>query len=295
MKFSIIVCTYNRIQYLPTCLNKIINQNFQPYDFELIIVNNNSDDSTEDFCTQFVKENKKKNIHYFNELKRGLSNARNLGIAKSIGDIICFIDDDGYIKNDFLTNLDKIVSDPKYKSYIAFGGKVTPWYNAGSEPNWLSKPIEGVVSKVDLGEKIKDFDKKYPAGCNMIFRRSFFDKYGGFNPDLHTRGDDKFVFYKLKKNGEKVLYVPSINVDHYIDDYRIEKKFIIKLSKSIGESERIRKQGDFGDLLLTFFEYTIKFFVSIGIATYYAITNRFPKAHYLLLIRFYILVGFFKP
>ena len=50
----------------------------------------------------------------------------------------------------------------------------------------------------------------------MVFRKEFFEDHGGFNVNLHTRGDDKFVFDKLKKVGLKTLYLPTLKVEHFI-------------------------------------------------------------------------------
>lgn len=293
MKISVVICTYNRVAYLPLCLEHLKNQNFDPNNFEIVIINNNSTDNTDELCKDFITKNPSLNIQYAIETNPGLSNARNKGIELSTGEIISFIDDDGFAKPDYLTNLYKVTSNDKYKDYIAFGGKVIPVYNKGKEPTWLSKYIDGVVSKVDLGSQIIPFDKKYPAGCNMIYRKEFFDKYGGFNIDLHTRGDDKFVFDKLKKNNEKILYIPNIDVDHFIDDYRLEKSFIIRLSKIIGQSEAIRLKDSVIGRMVKFLEYLFKLGVSFVLAFFFILKKQSSKATYILLVRYYVLIGFF--
>jgi glycosyltransferase involved in cell wall biosynthesis len=293
MKISVVVCTYNRDVYLIRCLENLKNQDFNKREFEIIIIDNNSTDNTKTICLNFIEQNPELNIIYFLEEKVGLSHARNTGISKSSGLIISFIDDDGFAKSNYLTELHFISSDILYKDYLAFGGKVTPVYNDGMQPYWLSKFIEGVVSKVDLGKTIMPFHKKYPAGCNMAFRKEVFEQYGNFHPDLHTRGDDKFVFDKLKKNKVKILYVPKIEVDHFIDDYRLEKKFIIKLSKIIGQSEAIRLKESSFKLLFKFFEYIFKLSAAFLIALYFLLKKHYSKAYYIILVRYNVMLGFF--
>lgn len=293
MKISVVICTYNRAAYLPLCLNHLKNQIFDSTNFEIVIVNNNSTDNTDNICQHFISQNLLLNIQYVIEKNPGLSNARNKGIELSRGEIIAFIDDDGFAKPDYLTNIVKVTSDEKYNDYIAFGGKVTPVYNKGKEPKWLSKYIDGVVSKVDLGTSIIPFAKKYPAGCNMIFRKEFFTQYGGFNTDLHTRGDDKFVFDKLIKNNEKTLYIPNIEVNHFIDDYRLEKAFIIRLSKIIGQSEAIRLKENVVSKIIKFLEYLFKFGAAVALSIIFIIKNEWIKAKYILLVRYNVIIGFF--
>ena len=293
MRISVVVCTYNRDLYLSHCLRNLKNQDFNKDDFEIIIVDNNSTDNTSSICLNFIEQNPELKILYFLEEKVGLSHARNTGIAISSGEIISFIDDDGFAKPNYLKSIDAIASHVKFKEYLAFGGKVIPVYNEDKEPKWLSKYIEGVVSKVDLGDCIIPFNKKYPAGCNMVFRKEVFDVYGGFNSDLHTRGDDKYVFDKLKKNNVKILYSPKIEVEHFIDDYRLEKKFIIRLSKIIGQSEAIRLKDSYFKLVIKFLEYILKLNLAFVLALVFLLDNHLPKAKYILVVRYYVLLGFF--
>jgi glycosyltransferase involved in cell wall biosynthesis len=291
---SIVICTYKREKYLPICLDHLKKQEASYEKFEVVIVDNNSKDNTPEICKKFIEENEKMNISYFLETNPGLSNARNRGITEAKGELIAFIDDDGYAKSDYVSVLIDILKNDDYQEYIAFGGKVEPFYNPGKKPKWISKYIEGVVSRVDLGEKIKAFDKKYPAGCNMIFRRSAFEKFGSFNNDLHTRGDDKYMFDKLKKQKQKVLYIPSLYVDHFIDDYRLEKKFIAKLSKIIGQSENIRLRNEnFILKFLKFNEYVFKYFASLILSLGFILKGEFSKANYLEMIRRNVLLGYF--
>lgn len=294
MKISIIICTFNRVLYLPKCLEHLKNQTEKPSNFEIILVNNNSSDNTAEICQEYINNNPQLSVVYILETRPGLSFARNKGIETASGDIICFIDDDGFAIPEYVTIIKQYAEDTRYSDIISFGGKVNPYYNQGKEPNWLSKYIDGLVSKVDLGNKVKLFTKKYPAGCNMVFRKEFFENYGGFNEDLHTRGDDKFVFDKLKKAGLKILYIPTLKVDHFIDDYRLEKGFVVRLSKIIGQSEAIRlKNANFSERLFKLIEYNLKLAAAFIIGIVFSFSGQFSKAHYLILVRWNVLRGFF--
>lgn len=294
LKTSIIICTYNREAYLPKCLEHLRSQKADPKSFEIVLINNNSTDNTDSICTEFKENNPQLNITYVIETTPGLSAARNCGIENSKGEILCFIDDDGFAVPEYVDIIQNYSENETYKDFISFGGKVIPCYNEGKEPKWLSKYIDGVVSKVDLGEKVKDFDKKYPAGCNMIFRRSFFEEYGGFNADLHTRGDDKFVFDKLKKAGLKTLYIPELKVEHFIDDYRLEASFIKRLSKIIGQSEAIRLKNESIILkILKFGEYLFKFGAACILGLGFLFQGAPSKTKFILMVRWYVIVGFF--
>jgi glycosyltransferase involved in cell wall biosynthesis len=293
-EISVVICTYNREKYLPVCLNHLRNQTASKEVFEIVIINNNSSDATESICKKFILENPTLNITYALETNPGLSHARNKGIELSKGEIICFIDDDGFAMPNYIEIIQLYTTNTNYDDYISFGGKVIPCFNEGMEPIWLSKYIDGVVSKVDLGDKVKDFDKKYPAGCNMIFRKEFFEKHGVFNADLHTRGDDKFVFDKLKKAGLKTLYIPELKVNHFIDDYRLEQSFIQRLSKIIGQSEAIRLQNkSILSKIKKVLEYILKFMIAGALAIGFIFQSQPQKAKFILIVRWYVLLGYF--
>ena len=270
------------------------NQSCAASDFEIVLINNNSSDDTDSICLTFLKDNPKLNVSYFIEKNPGLSFARNRGIKEAKGDVICFIDDDGFAISEYVKIIAEFTENELYNSFMAFGGKVIPCYNEGKSPDWISPYISGLVSEVDLGVNVKAFTKKYPAGCNMIFRKEFFEKQGGFNTDLHTRGDDKFIFLKLKEAGHKILYIPTLEVSHFIDDYRLEKSFIIRLSKVIGQSEAIRlKNKSAFQKLLKQTEYLFKLSAALVISTWFVLRGDALKAAYIIRVRWYVFIGYY--
>ena len=93
IKLSIIVCTYIRDAYILETLRKLKNQTTDNQVYEVIIINNNSTDTTEEICKNYILSLSDRNSYYFNEKKQGLSFARNRGITESKGEIIAFIDE----------------------------------------------------------------------------------------------------------------------------------------------------------------------------------------------------------
>ena len=98
MLFSVVVCTYNREQSIIPCLNSIdksiLNYRDGEYiDGELIIVDNNSGDSTFEYVEEWAKE-RKYPVHVLLETQKGLAAARNTGLKNASGDLLIFTDDD---------------------------------------------------------------------------------------------------------------------------------------------------------------------------------------------------------
>ncbi|MFX6888208.1 glycosyltransferase, partial [Acinetobacter baumannii] len=76
---SIVICTYNRAQYLPDALDSLHHQTIDKQLYEIIVVNNNSTDNTAEVCEAYIKKYRDLSITYLLETKQGASFARNSG------------------------------------------------------------------------------------------------------------------------------------------------------------------------------------------------------------------------
>ena len=90
---SIIIPTYNRRQSLVKTLDSIEQQDFANDSFEVIVVDDGSTDDTRKYVENFMQNTKLKLKYYYQE-NAGPAKARNLGIAKVMGDIVLFCSDD---------------------------------------------------------------------------------------------------------------------------------------------------------------------------------------------------------
>lgn len=92
---SIIIPVYNLEKELPACLWSCINQTFK--ELEIIIVNDGSDDKSEEIIHEF--QNKDKRIIYFNKTNEGLISARETGVENARGEYIFHLDGDDHVPN----------------------------------------------------------------------------------------------------------------------------------------------------------------------------------------------------
>lgn len=98
---SIIVPIYNVENYLRMCLDSIQNQTYQ--NFECLLINDGSPDNSAEICREYVAKDAR--FRYFEKENGGLSSARNLGIERSGGAYITFVDSDDWLENDALDQL----------------------------------------------------------------------------------------------------------------------------------------------------------------------------------------------
>jgi len=95
---SIIVPVYNTEKYIRQCLDSILNQTYQ--NFECLLINDGSSDNSADICREYVAKDAR--FRYFEKENGGVSSARNLGMERSGGAYITFIDSDDWLENDAL-------------------------------------------------------------------------------------------------------------------------------------------------------------------------------------------------
>lgn len=244
VEVSIVIATYNRAEHLLRTLRSLLTQSLEPSLWEVVAVNNNSSDNTRELFEAFAAKHHGYNMRMVDESSQGLSHARNKGIAESRGDIIVIIDDDQIVNREFLEEYYRFFSS--HPNIAAAGGKIVPLYEY-ELPRWASpyaqRPIAGTLN---MGSAIKPFRKGFPGGGNMALRRSAINRYGAFNTALGRTGtklmagEEKDLFDRLARGGERVYYIPNAIVEHIIPKSRMTKEYFDRVTTMTGASERVR-------------------------------------------------------
>lgn len=227
VNISVIICTYNRASSLADTLQSLEKQSYGYNKWELIVVDNNSNDDTKEIISQY--SGKLPNLTYKFEPQQGLSNARNLGINSAQGEIIVFTDDDVLPGIDWLaliqSNMDKYNCD-------ACGGYIAPKWEAPPPP-WLTEIFYGFLAiKTDPnGPRQLSINDELPFGANMAFRKSMFSRYGLFDTqkgrkgNILAGGEDTEMFARIIQENCSVYYFPDIKVTHKVEAFRIKKNY----------------------------------------------------------------------
>lgn len=186
LKFSVVIPTHNRLDYLEECLNSVTKQLYKPFD--VIVVDDLPNDKTEDFVNAYSD---RLNITYAkNMFNKGALGSRNLGSQIAKGDIVAFLDDDDLWKEDYLEKLENIYSSKNVDVVLA-------------KYEIFEKDGTIVADKVAPKEfNIKDYIVKNP-GCicsNFSIKLDSYYKLNGY--DLYMSGSaDKDLFLRAKKLG----------------------------------------------------------------------------------------------
>lgn len=229
-------------------MKSIVEQNFPMQDYEILLINNNSTDHTEDICRQFQVDYPNVAFRYYVETNQGLSYARNRGVKESRGDVLVFVDDDATVFDTYLSSICSFFE--KHSEVSACGGPIIPVYET-EKPKWLSHYTEQLIGgALYRGDKLEPFrNGKYPGGGNSAFRRGIFEKYGLFNVELGRKGagligaEEKDLYDRLTRGNEVFYYLPHMGIYHYIPPKKLTEAHFKELTYSIGKSERIRTKA----------------------------------------------------
>jgi len=228
MDLSVIICTYNRAHYLKGLLQRLFVQRVpQGLQWEILIVDNNSVDSTSEVVKRSV-ENSPVPLRYLREAKQGLSYARNKGITVSEGRYLVFIDDDAIPQEDWVSAL--------YRGFQRYGCDfVAGRIYLKSEtifPSWLTKELWGFLGFLDYGTEPFLLDEAHPPfGGNFAIARVVFEEVGLFDPSFGRRpgeqygGEEYDLFLRLLKATKKGYYLPDAVVYHIIEKHKLTKRY----------------------------------------------------------------------
>ncbi|MEO5357363.1 MAG: glycosyltransferase [Nitrospirae bacterium YQR-1] len=199
MKASVIVPAFNAERTIKDCITSLIGQNFNKADYEIIVVDDGSTDTTAEIVAASA-------VKYIYKPNGGPASARNLGVKEATGEIILFTDSDCIATPEWLTEMLKPFSDPMVKAVK--GAYKTP----------LKSPTAR-FAQVEFEERYEML-KKAPS-IDMIdtysaaFRKEIFDMTGGFDESFPVaNNEDTELSYKLSGWGLKMVFNPDAIVNH---------------------------------------------------------------------------------
>lgn len=177
---SVVVCTYNRADLLEICLETLIRQDATPGSYEIIVVDNNSADSTREVTESLAQRSP--HLRYVFEPKQGLSNARNCGAAAAQGEYIAYVDDECKIPPRWIAAAQALVAG--HAPAIA-GGPYAPWYR-DPRPVWFKDSYAGIATDGAAAGPLGA--GKFVSGGNMLVRKDVLEALGGFDPAFGMSG-----------------------------------------------------------------------------------------------------------
>lgn len=199
---SVIVPIYNAEKYLDRCFSSILGQTFT--DFELLLVDDGSTDSSGDICDRLAKSDSR--VKVIHKPNGGVSSARNVGIDKSIGTKIVFVDADDDIPIDALElfmgyDEDLVISNIRIISH--------------------DQSITNIDSQITLSTDYRELIEKYH---NSTILRAVYGKLYSrdilinnnirFDENIHW-GEDLLFVIQVLKYCRNVRLIPDVTYSYY--------------------------------------------------------------------------------
>lgn len=233
-RVSVIIPAFNEEKYILKTLRAIISQSYKNY--EIIIVDNNSTDSTESLINYFIQKTPTSiTINYLKEKRQGTNFARECGRRFASGDIIALLDADCLPDYYWIA---KGVATLKKENVVAVSGAYF-YYDSN-----LAVKLFSLLSQLTVFKLVNYLIQVKNKGAILLGGNIFVSAYllegiGGFNTNLTFYGDDIDLAIKLSKHG-KIKFTSSLTI-----------KTSSRRFKSIGFWQVNKKyQSVFKDLLL---------------------------------------------
>jgi GT2 family glycosyltransferase len=217
MRVSFVVPTFRRPDTLRSTLSALLQLDYAPSDYEVLVVDDGSDDNTADVVRGLAETDTR--IHYRPQPNSGVATARNNGARAATGELLIFLDDDMLVEpdhinahlavreqyGDCLVNGHWEFSEPTGQSL-----KQTPF---GRYRMVLEDEIRERYAKVELGQD--RFEITSVTAANLGVSARTFAALGGFDERFPYAGyEDQEFSYRARESGHRFIYDPAIRLAH---------------------------------------------------------------------------------
>lgn len=210
--FSVIIPLYNKEYSIEECLLSVLSQTFST--FQIVIVNDGSEDRSLEVAKKVISENESYDIMLIDKENGGVSDARNVGVASSKYDLICFLDADDSWDPSYLEEMLNLIRKKNDASLFICGYR--KFFNDQYQHNYILPKYS--FQYIDFFK----LSAEYPISvtCSTIIKKDTFNQFRGF-PVGKTIGEDLYLWARVAEQF-KVAYLGSslVNIFHQEDQSR---------------------------------------------------------------------------
>lgn len=205
IKFSIIIPTYNNFTELRECLDAISNQTISKNNFEVIVVD---DGSQETSSANSIPPHIQFPIRYFYQDHKGPATARNLGIKEAKGDIILLLDDDSLPTDNWLDRV--IFAWDNFSDSDGIGG-----YIKRRENDTICCRVNSDLYNWFLNQNSDGRNCSFLVSCNAGYKKAILNKVGNFDESFKkASAEERDLNIRISTLGGKLRLMKDILVYH---------------------------------------------------------------------------------
>jgi glycosyltransferase involved in cell wall biosynthesis len=239
-----VVCTRNRARFLEGTLDSVLAQEYPKDRYEIIVVDNNSNDETRPLVAGY-RTSASVPVSYYVEIRPGASFARNLGIEMAQHEYVAFLDDDTIAAPGWLAAYETAIRD--HGVFVA-GGPVEPVPEPGVEVPLCWSDVKNLFGfdHSHLYPRQRVVRIRWPlwlGACNSVYAKRLLQDHGGFRTDCGPVGgryrvaQDVDLNVRLERAGVAIYYVSDALIKHRITADRLTRRYIWRRTYCAGVTD----------------------------------------------------------
>ncbi len=221
---SVVVINYNSVDYTINCVNSVLEKTDNNLDYEIIIVDNNSEKADKDKLACFLNNPKIKLV--YSKINLGFAGGNMLGVQNGEGKYYFFLNNDSVLLKDAVSEFYKYcINNPKVGIVSCFTESETGdlQYNYSHFPTISSKYFGVSISRWfnDVNYPPKKDIYKEPfkvdlvGGAVMFVNGAIFSEIGGFDTTYFLYCEEEDLALKVTKAGYDVVIIPNVMIQHF--------------------------------------------------------------------------------
>jgi glucosyl-dolichyl phosphate glucuronosyltransferase len=239
---EVVICTYNNAAMLDGALARLAGQNgIDGARWSCLVVDNNCTDNTAHVVQRYIAEGKIPSLRIVSEPEQGLTPARLRGVRSSIAPWIAFVDDDCFLRPDWIANA--VLFAASHPASGAFGGKVVLDWEV--EPPPYARAFTYCFAEQNHG----DVERRVPflAGAGLVVNRTALTACGWSEGPLVAdrvgkslvSGGDVEIALRIGGSGRELWYVPQCELHHQIPARRTTLRYMVSMNRNLGISQAL--------------------------------------------------------
>lgn len=235
-KISVIVPVYNTAEYLPECIESLLNQTRIPD--EIILVDDGSIDDSAEICNRY--DENYSFIRAIHKKNGGLGFARNTGMNAASGDYICFLDSDDRLENDCL---EKLANYSESGEYDVIKGGLIRFTNAGEFVS--QREYSGVLKFIGRDENIdclrrmlgslpNKHDSVEMGVTSALYKKAIIDQHNlSFPSEREFISEDLVFNIDYYQYATSTILIPYSGYQYRLNDQSLTKKYRVDRYKAV--------------------------------------------------------------
>ena len=208
---SVVIITKNNSSTIDKCITCLLNQNYPKNEYELIFVDGHSNDGTDEIIKRYASTHPV--LKFFYEDRGTMGYARNVGIERSGGEIVAFIDGDAFAPSNWIENIVREFRKDTETAVVSGLDILVSEYETFGDKEFDAVPSMGYWRRMKRATGVKAI--ACTKTVNFAARREILLLHGGFDPNLsHMDETELMARIIFRGNNSKMVYDPQIIVYH---------------------------------------------------------------------------------